>query len=88
MQADLDFRLLVLEDMCDSCGSFHAAWGELDCRIAGILGSQFSLQPHVHGGIRHFHPYLPVDTEAGLTGGAVDIKARFSNITPAPQAAS
>ena len=31
---------------------------------------------------------LPVDTEAGLTGGAVDIKARFSNITPAPQAAS
>ena len=63
LQADLDFRLLVLEDMCDSCGSFHAAWGELDCQIAGILGSEFSLQPHVHGGIRHFHPYLPVDTE-------------------------
>lgn len=63
LQREFSFEKYIL-GACDRCGNVHDFWGELDVRFSTELNLRLGLaQPHVHGEIRHFHPYQPVDPD-------------------------
>jgi len=78
LQRKFDFEYHVLREPCETCNTPHATYGELDCRIAHLLTKLYGLSPHVHGEVRHLHPYQAV--EAGAIGArqpAIDFIGGF-----------
>lgn len=81
LQQDFPFGYRMLEEPCKECGALHDFWGALDFRLHFFLSTQLHLKPHVHGRIRHFHPYQVVDPDAtdGPRAGAVVFKGEIWN---------
>lgn len=80
LQQELSWRDDVLDGLCPECNVTHDYhWGMLDARISVILIMHKGLQPHVHGEVRHYHPYLAVDPEAGAKG-ALDFEGGFKHV--------
>jgi hypothetical protein len=80
----INFRDEVLNGLCDTCGKTHSHWGELDYRVAA-LAEKAGFPVHVHGTVRHFHPYQPSDPGT-VREAAVDVRASFRRVTPAGRA--
>jgi hypothetical protein len=62
LQREFDFAAEILK-ACGSCGGTHVHWGTVDVQLAAGLASRH-LSPHVHGRIRHFHPYRALEPDA------------------------
>lgn len=91
-QQRLNFRQHVLVDACE-CGLVHNDWCNLDHRVRALAANIAGYSsPHVHGEIRHFHPYQPIDTSCYSDDGvsmsdispfriaAVNVKGGFSKV--------
>lgn len=64
LQEKFDFAWHVLEKPCGGCGNAHAPhWGELDVRIYSQLSTELNLSVHVHGQVRHYHPYQALEPD-------------------------
>lgn len=62
LQRKVDFNEHVLKT-CPSCGDIHAFWGNIDVKLASGLENYLHNGPHVHGTIRHFHPYQFIEPD-------------------------
>jgi hypothetical protein len=61
-QRDFNFGELVVDKPCSNCGKPHAIWGSLDFTITVQIGAHMKgVQHHVHGTVRHFHPYQAIN---------------------------
>lgn len=56
-QREFSFAERVLAEPC-TCGEIHDTWRDLDW-VTAHRAQLAGFAPHVHGEIRHFHPYLP-----------------------------
>lgn len=83
LRRQFDFPALVMRGPCAECGCMHNSWGVLDYRTALLLGTRFQLSPHVHGTIRHFHPYQATEPGSAVVQRkpAVDVRGGFRRVT-------
>ena len=81
LQQDFSFRYYLLEKTCKECGELHDFWGALDFRLNFYLRDR-GIEPHIHGEIKHYHPYQAIDSDAteGPRAGAVIFKGSIRNL--------
>lgn len=85
LQREFSFRAEIL-GLCENCGGTHAHWGQIDVLLASALSNRLHLEPHVHGTIRHFHPYQALEPDADGEFRALDVnishvKGGFRRVT-------
>lgn len=84
LQREFDFAAEIMKP-CEHCDGTHAHWGTIDVRVAHGLGN-LHYSPHVHGRIRHYHPYQALEPDENgefpaLSPFAGEVKAEFRRAT-------